>query len=211
MQAALRLYASPVLATQRPRPSSQSVIEKDNEDRGRNVRMQAFPERSDVGVEPTHRWLHRFLEPLKCRQFRGYGAAQESNLPSVGLPRLTGFEALLRKVHLRAEAGFRPRFSRPDAARCAEIGTNSSTNFGAVSAEAVFETVANMANAGVLVAVRHCVRQPVGMPTALLGLGAAECLLVGGTSDAPRWPRRRRSGRPAPRAARLARRQALDG
>jgi hypothetical protein len=32
-------------------------------------------------------------KPLKCRQFLGYGAAQESNLPSVGLPRLTGFEA----------------------------------------------------------------------------------------------------------------------
>ena len=41
------------------------------------------------------------------------GAAQESNLPSVGLPRLTGFEGLLPKVHLRTEAGFRPRFSPP--------------------------------------------------------------------------------------------------
>ena len=39
------------------------------------------------------------------------GAAQESNLPSVGLPRLTGFEGLLRTVRLRTEAGFRPRFS----------------------------------------------------------------------------------------------------
>jgi hypothetical protein len=45
-----------------------------------------------------------------CRQVLS-GAAQESNLPSVGLPRLTGFEDLLRKVHLRTEAGFRPRFS----------------------------------------------------------------------------------------------------
>jgi hypothetical protein len=35
-----------------------------------------------------------------------YGAAQESNLPSRVLPRLTGFEALLRKVHFGTEAGF---------------------------------------------------------------------------------------------------------
>ena len=48
----------------------------------------------------------------------GYGAAQESNLPSDGLRRLTGFEALLRKVHLRTEAGFRPRFS---PSKCGEV------------------------------------------------------------------------------------------
>jgi hypothetical protein len=46
------------------------------------------------------------------------GAAQESNLPSVGLPRLTGFEGLLRKVQLRTEAGFRPRFS---PSTCGEV------------------------------------------------------------------------------------------
>ena len=45
------------------------------------------------------------------------GAAQESNLPSVGLPRLTGFEGLLRKVQPSTEAGFRPRFS---PSRCGE-------------------------------------------------------------------------------------------
>src|SRR4051812_27063224 len=32
---------------------------------------------------------------MKTRAFRWYRAAQESNLPSVGLPRLTGFEGLL--------------------------------------------------------------------------------------------------------------------
>jgi len=32
--------------------------------------------------------------------------------------RLTGFEGLLRKVHLRTEAGFRPRFS---PSRCGEV------------------------------------------------------------------------------------------
>jgi hypothetical protein len=32
------------------------------------------------------------VEPAKCRQFLGYGAAQESNLPTDGLRRLTGFE-----------------------------------------------------------------------------------------------------------------------
>jgi hypothetical protein len=47
-----------------------------------------------------------------------YGAAQESNLPTDGLRRLTGFEGLLRKVHLRTEAGFRPRFS---PSRCGEV------------------------------------------------------------------------------------------
>jgi hypothetical protein len=31
------------------------------------------------------------LAPLRCREFLGYGAAQESNLPSLGLPSLTGF------------------------------------------------------------------------------------------------------------------------
>jgi hypothetical protein len=46
------------------------------------------------------------------------GAAQESNLPSVGLPRLTGFEASVSEVQLRTEAGFRLRF-RPS--RCAEV------------------------------------------------------------------------------------------
>jgi hypothetical protein len=46
------------------------------------------------------------------------GEEQESNLPSVGLPRLTGFEDPLRRVHLRTEAGFRPRFS---PSRCGEV------------------------------------------------------------------------------------------
>jgi hypothetical protein len=46
------------------------------------------------------------------------GAAQESNLPSDGSRRLTGFEALLRNVHSRTEAGFRPRFS---PSRCGEV------------------------------------------------------------------------------------------
>jgi hypothetical protein len=42
------------------------------------------------------RWTSRWSQ-ARCRQFLGYGAAQESKLPSVGLPRLTGFEGLLRK------------------------------------------------------------------------------------------------------------------
>jgi hypothetical protein len=49
---------------------------------------------------------HRFRS--RTTSFQSDGAAQESNLPSVGLPRLTGFEALLRTVHLRIETGFRP-------------------------------------------------------------------------------------------------------
>jgi hypothetical protein len=55
---------------------------------------------------------------LQIGHFRKQRAAQESNLPSVGLPRLTGFEALLRNVHSRTEAGFRPRFS---PSRCGEV------------------------------------------------------------------------------------------
>ena len=38
------------------------------------------------------------------------GAAQESNLPSVGLPRLTGFDASAIQVRSWTEAGFKPRF-----------------------------------------------------------------------------------------------------
>jgi hypothetical protein len=38
------------------------------------------------------------------------GAAQESNLPSLGLPDLTGFEGLPSKVQLLTEAGFSLRF-----------------------------------------------------------------------------------------------------
>jgi hypothetical protein len=53
-----------------------------------------------------------------CREFPKSGAAQESNLPSDGLRRLTGFEGLLRKVQLSTEAGFRPRFS---ASTCGEV------------------------------------------------------------------------------------------
>jgi hypothetical protein len=54
---------------------------------------------------------------LMCRQFLN-GAAQESNLPNDGLRRLTGFEALLEKLHLRTEAGFLPRFS---PSTCGEV------------------------------------------------------------------------------------------
>ncbi len=46
------------------------------------------------------------------------GAAQESNLPSDGLRRLTGFDGLLGRVHLRTEAGFRPCFR---SCRCREV------------------------------------------------------------------------------------------
>lgn len=45
------------------------------------------------------------------------GAAWESNPPTDGLRRFSGFEALLRKVHLRTEAGFRPASVRLDAVR----------------------------------------------------------------------------------------------
>src|SRR4029450_3144021 len=38
------------------------------------------------------------------------GAAQESNLPTLGLPDLTGFEGLLSVVQLGTEAGFSLRF-----------------------------------------------------------------------------------------------------
>jgi hypothetical protein len=48
----------------------------------------------------------------------GYGAAQESNLPSVGLPRLTGFEASLDEVHLSTEAGLSRCFR---TLRCADV------------------------------------------------------------------------------------------
>ena len=46
----------------------------------------------------------------KMGHFWLYGAAQESNLPSLGLPDLTDFEGLPSKVQLRTEAGFSPRF-----------------------------------------------------------------------------------------------------
>jgi hypothetical protein len=52
---------------------------------------------------------HMSKEPAKWAVFLN-GAAQESNLPSVGLPRLTGFEGLLTYLQLAPEAGFRPRF-----------------------------------------------------------------------------------------------------
>jgi hypothetical protein len=68
-------------------------------------------------------------ETRLLERFRLNGAAQESNLPSVGLPRLTGFEALLRNVHLRTEAGFGPASVLLRAGRFAEISTNSSTKF----------------------------------------------------------------------------------
>ena len=42
-------------------------------------------------------------EAVMCRHFWS-GAAQESNLPTDGLRRLTGFEALLEKDQLRSEA-----------------------------------------------------------------------------------------------------------
>ena len=42
----------------------------------------------------------------------GYGAAQESNLPSVGLPRLTGFEDREEDAHLQG-------FVSQCASRCA--------------------------------------------------------------------------------------------
>jgi hypothetical protein len=73
----------------------------------------------EAGVEEDKRH-GRALQRLLSAQRRAAlnGAAQESNLPSVGLPRLTGFEGLLRKVHLRTEAGFRPRFS---PSSCSEV------------------------------------------------------------------------------------------
>jgi hypothetical protein len=61
-------------------------------------------------VEATFGGPERSAVISLCKHFVD-GAAQESNLPSVGLPRLTGFEDPLRRVHLRTEAGFRPRFS----------------------------------------------------------------------------------------------------
>jgi hypothetical protein len=51
---------------------------------------------------PSRTAQHRFLS----------GAAQESNLLSDGLRRLTGFEASRLKVPSGTEAGFRPRFPR---------------------------------------------------------------------------------------------------
>jgi hypothetical protein len=56
------------------------------------------------------------------------GAAQESNLPSVGLPDLTGFEGLL-EVQLWTEAGFRPASVQLDPVGSAETGTKSGTDF----------------------------------------------------------------------------------
>jgi hypothetical protein len=47
---------------------------------------------------------------LQTTAFWLYGAAQESNLPSLGLPDLTGFEGLLSDVQLATEAGFSLRF-----------------------------------------------------------------------------------------------------
>jgi hypothetical protein len=41
------------------------------------------------------------------------GAAQESNLPSVGLRRRTGFEGLPSEAQLVTEAAFKRRFSTP--------------------------------------------------------------------------------------------------
>ena len=43
-------------------------------------------------------------------EFRLNGAAPESNRPSVGLPRRTGFEGLRSERQLATEAGFRLRF-----------------------------------------------------------------------------------------------------
>jgi hypothetical protein len=58
-------------------------------------------------------------EPLRCRPFPGYGAAQESKpTQCVGLPRLTGFEATSSEVHFSTEAGFSPRFC---PLTCAEV------------------------------------------------------------------------------------------
>jgi hypothetical protein len=47
-----------------------------------------------------------------------YGAAQKPNLPSVGLPRLTGFEGLRTEAHLGTGAGFT---ARSDSLRCADV------------------------------------------------------------------------------------------
>jgi hypothetical protein len=64
------------------------------------------PNRDPVASRENGPVPSRWKKPLKCRQFLGNGAAQESNLPSVGLPRLTGFED---RVGHRARAAPRAR------------------------------------------------------------------------------------------------------
>jgi hypothetical protein len=48
-----------------PIPSSHPVTETDNADTAETAYVQPFPERSDVGVEPTYRWATPVLPVLK--------------------------------------------------------------------------------------------------------------------------------------------------
>jgi hypothetical protein len=57
-------------------------------------------------------------EPLRCRPFPGYGAAQESEPTQCGAATPHRFEATSSEVHFSREAGFSPRF-RP--LTCAEM------------------------------------------------------------------------------------------
>jgi hypothetical protein len=54
------------------------------------------------------------------------GAAQESNLPSVGLRRRSGFEGVPSEVRLIQERRFGGAYARQDAAMCAYFGTRVS-------------------------------------------------------------------------------------
>jgi len=65
----------------------------------------------DPGWDSCARLRYPFApaEPTRY-EFTVSGAAPESNRPSVGLPRRTGFEGLLPQRQLATEAGFRLRF-----------------------------------------------------------------------------------------------------
>jgi hypothetical protein len=100
----------------------------------------------------------------------------------VGLPRLTGFEGLLRKVQLSTGAGFRPRFRPLDAVRSPETGTNSGTQVpDPASAECGgFETRARDRRAAELLKVLDEDNPPRGHPLRLIRLLVSACHELGG-------------------------------
>jgi hypothetical protein len=76
----------------------------------------------------SHVWrAPRRLGFRVARRKRANGAAQESNLPSVGLPRLTGFEGLPMEARWVQERGLRPAPTPSDALRCAQVSTKFGT------------------------------------------------------------------------------------
>jgi hypothetical protein len=73
-----------------------------------------------IATDRVFHGLSRSPPVLNCKE--ADGAAPESNRPSVGLPRRTGFEGLQSQSGLATEAGF-------DAA-CGQLGSTGSVEIG---------------------------------------------------------------------------------